>query len=156
MSELQTIENLDEAEEYFGEAYDRLMASRVTCGKVVAMAEECLAYAEPILKLIQVGRVVADGETMKNVEAGIAYLNADRSHAESSLARAEKNCELCASLMRRMELYLHTKTGKEEVDKQRGEFSKALWHVTSATEEVQALHLQAEVAVANLAKWLPL
>ena len=97
MSEIQTIENLDEAEEYFTDAWDRLLASRVVYGKIVAMSEGCLAYAKPILTLIHLKRIIADGETMRGVEVGIAVLDADQALAKSSLICSKRVTSITAS-----------------------------------------------------------
>jgi hypothetical protein len=156
MSEIKTVENLDQAEEYFSEAYDRLNASRSVCANIIKMAEDCLAYARPTLELIQLGRIKVDGETKNHIEIGIAMVSADQSHAKESLDNSEKKAIECASILRRLEMYLTTNASDKELIKWSTEFSKSLWFLTSSADEVQVLHGQTEGSVANLAKLLPL
>jgi len=142
--------------EQFAEAFDRLMHCRIVLENLKKTAEDCLEPAQPILKLIHLGRLKADGETMRDIEIGVKRVESDKRNAIKCMDDAEKKADSCSSIISRLELYSRTPTSNEEIRRWEDKFQEELWFLNASIEEVQALRAQIEGSAASLDKSLPL
>lgn len=155
MSEQQLDKSdIEDAEEIFSEAYDRLCSAREVFKQTEKMAEDCLAWANPTLELIKQGRSGLDGSTMMKAEMGINMVKADYDHARNSMKAAEQRAVNCASIIRRLEVYLKTPTLQEDKLNYAEKFESELLYLRASVQEVRVLHAQLEGAVAALEQLL--
>ena len=147
---------MSNVQEQFLDAYDRLMAAREVVPLIDKAAKDILAHAEPVLALMVLGRIPADGELIRDVEINIARVQSDMDLSHKSLAAAEKSAGDCSTALSRLDLYGRVSPVDAEIAKRYDELERALRYLSASVIEIRALHAQMEGSVASLEQMLPL
>lgn len=150
-----TLMSTETVDERFVKSFDQMVGARVLVLKIDSAVTSILAHSEPVLALMNLGRVSKDRALMRDIEIGINMARSGKELSHKAMKVSESSAKECSSILSQLDM-CGTNTTQTRINELHESFENSIWNLNESIGDVRALHAQIEGVVASLEEMLPI